>query len=100
MADFCITKVKYSEDGEHIQWVIVREEIPAQRKIGSERKVERAFVADLIRLGKASFQTRVWNSSDSTWDTGANIHLIDNEFLSTDRNSRKRDNLGNLPTFV
>ncbi|WP_158090597.1 DUF3892 domain-containing protein [Pseudomonas sp. B10(2017)] len=98
MADFCITKVKYSADKSHIQELIVREEIPSKSKIGEERRVDRAFVADLIRLGKARFQTRIWNGK--YWTTGADVHLIENEFLTTDRNSRKRDNLENLPTFA
>lgn len=97
MTDFCITKVKYSDNKEHIQWVIVREELVST--IGEERVVPRAFVADLIRKGKATFQTRVWDTSNKHWASGAMVHVIDDEFLSTDRNSRKRDNLGSLPTF-
>lgn len=100
MADFCITKVKYSFGGTHIESVIVREEIPLKGKIGPDRKVDRAFVADLIRLGKASFQTRTWNATKKEWDVGAKVHLIENEFLTTDKNSKKRDNLENLPTFA
>jgi len=100
MTDFCITQVKYSDDGAHIQSLIVREEIPAKGKIGPNRKVDRAFVADLIRLGKVSFQTRTWNADDKAWDVGARVHLVEDQFLTTDRNSRKRDNLENLPTFV
>ncbi|SCW52305.1 MULTISPECIES: DUF3892 domain-containing protein [unclassified Pseudomonas] len=95
MADFCITKVKYSDDGEHIEWVVVREEL--EGKIGSERVVERAFVADLIRRNMASFQTRIFNSTKKQWIKGADIHVVEDEFLSTVRNSTKRDNLGNLP---
>lgn len=97
MADFCITKVKYSDDGEHIEWVVVREELDS--KIGEERMVSRAFIADLIRLGKASFMTRNWDAANKFWATGADVHVVDGQFLSTDRNSRKRDNLGNLPRF-
>lgn len=31
---------------------------------------------------------------------GAQVHCINGEFLRTDRNSEKSDNLGDLPTFV
>lgn len=31
------------------------------------------------------------------WAIGAPIHVVDDEYLSTDRNSSKRDNPGNLP---
>lgn len=97
MADFCITKVKYSDNQEHIEWVVAREELVG--KIGDERVVARAFVADLIRKGKATFQTRVWDQTNKHWAQGAMVHVIEEVFLSTDRNSRKRDNLGSLPTF-
>lgn len=94
MADFCITAVRYS--GEHIDYVKVREE--KATSIGTPRTVERAFVADLIRLNKATFMTRV-ETNDGKWAVGAPIHVVDGEYLSTDRNSSKRDNLGNLPHF-
>jgi len=97
MSDFCITKVRYNADGKHIDYVIVREELPG--KIGNERTVDRAFVADLIRKGKASFQTRVFNSAAQSWSVGAAVHVVDDVYLSTDRNNTKRDNLGNLPAF-
>jgi hypothetical protein len=55
-------------------------------------------VADLIRRGNAAFQTRT-KTADDKWKQGADVHLIDDEYLTTDRNSTKRDNLGNLPEF-
>lgn len=96
MADFCITAVRYNKDQSHIVYVQVREEIPG--KVGSPRTVPRAFVADLIRRGNAAFQTRT-KTADNKWKKGADVHLIDDEFLTTDRNSTKRDNLGSLPEF-
>lgn len=98
MADFCITAVRYSKDRSHIEYVHVREEKQQQKTISSPRIVSRAFVADLIRLNKASFQTRV-EKSDGTWSRGADVHLIDDEYLTTDSNSTTRDNLENLPEF-
>lgn len=55
MADFCITAVRYNTDRSHIEFVQVKEEKPAE--VGLSRTVSRAFVADLIRLGKVTFQT-------------------------------------------
>ncbi|MGX9779183.1 DUF3892 domain-containing protein [Pseudomonas aeruginosa] len=100
MADFCITAVRYNKDQSHIEYVQVREEIKreGQIKIGAARAVPRAFVADLIRRGNAAFQTRT-KTADDKWKVGADVHLIDDEYLTTDRNSIKRDNLGNLPEF-
>lgn len=96
MTDFCITAVRYNKDKSHIEYVKVREE--KETTIGEQRTVARAFVADLIRLDKATFQTRV-QTKDGKWTRGANVHLIDDVYLTTDRNSTERDNLGNLPEF-
>lgn len=96
MTDFCISAVRYDSKNEHIDWVKVHEDRGSS--IGPYRRVPRLFVADLIRLGKATFQTVV-QGSDGKWQDGAHVHVIDNDYLSTDRNSTKRDNLGNLPTF-
>lgn len=100
MADFCITHVRYNKDKTHITYVKVREEIVVDKKIklGPSRTVARGFVADLIRLDKATFQTRVLNDNNQL-ARGAKVHLFDEEYLSTDKNSSKRDNLGNLPEF-
>ncbi|KVR95086.1 MAG: DUF3892 domain-containing protein [Propionivibrio sp.] len=96
MADFCITAVSYNKDRSHIEQVQVREE--KEKTIGAIRTVPRVFVADLIRLGKATFQTRV-KGADDVWKLGAQVHLIEDVYLTTDKNSTKRDNLGNLPEF-
>lgn len=106
MADFCITAVKYNKTREHILRVHVREEKRVvdehgRRKIviGAYRIVSRAFVADLIRLGKATFQTRTKNAHDR-WDVGAEVSVMEKIFLTTEPNGTKRDNLGELPEFV
>lgn len=96
MADFCITAVRYNQDRRHIEYVRVNEEQPG--KIGPDRTVSRAFVADLIRLGKATFQTRT-KTSEGKWRVGAPVHLVEEIYLTTDRNSTKRDNLEHLPEF-
>lgn len=96
MSDFCISAVRYDSNNEHIDWVKVHEHRGSS--IGTARTVHRAFVADLIRLGKATFQTIV-KGSNGNWQNGAPVHVIDEIYLWTDRNSPKRDNLGKLPTF-
>ncbi|QIL45494.1 DUF3892 domain-containing protein [Acidovorax sp. HDW3] len=96
MADFCITAVRYNQDRSHIEYVRVNEEKP--EKIGLNRTVSRAFVADLIRLGKVTFQTRT-KTAEGNWKVGAQVHLIDDVYLTTNKNSTKRDNLENLPEF-
>lgn len=96
MTDFCITAVRYHTTGSHIEYVIVNEEKPGE--IGSNRTVARAFVADLIRMKKATFQTRI-KTADGKFRVGAAVHVIDGEYLTTDPNRTERDNLGSLPRF-
>jgi hypothetical protein len=96
MADFCITAVRYNQDRSHIEFVRVKEEKPGE--IGPNRTVPRAFVADLIRLGKVTFQTRT-ETPEKKWKVGAQVHVIDDVYLTTNKNSTKRDNLENLPEF-
>ncbi|UVL33283.1 hypothetical protein LOY43_20240 [Pseudomonas sp. B21-041] len=96
MADFCITAVKYSNDRKHIEWLVVKEEKPTS--IGLDRIVARAFVADLIRLNKATFQTRT-ATTDGKYKVGAQVHVIDEVYLTTNKNNSKRDNLENFPEF-
>ncbi|MGE6992855.1 DUF3892 domain-containing protein [Pseudomonas sp. NPDC047961] len=97
MTDFCISAVRYNDDRKHIAYVRVHQDL--NNKIGTRRTVERAFVADFVRLEKASFQTITFNATTKKWENGARVHVIEDEFLTTDRNSTKRDNLGNLPEF-
>ena len=96
MADFCITAVRYNQTRSHIEQLHVREEKPTE--IGPSRIVPRIFVADLIRLRKATFQTRI-KGTDDLWKLGAQVHLLEDIYLTTDKNSTTRDNLGNLPEF-
>ncbi|PPS61069.1 DUF3892 domain-containing protein [Pseudomonas sp. BRM28] len=96
MTDFCITRVRYNSDRTHISYVEVSENLP--KKFGTKRTVSRGFVADLIRLKKATFSTWI-EQTDGTWEKGADVHEVEGVYLSTDRNSKKRDNLGNLPEF-
>ncbi|WP_177342877.1 DUF3892 domain-containing protein [Pseudomonas sp. EGD-AK9] len=96
MADFCITAVRYNTGRTHIEYVQVREEKP--KEVGPVRTVSRAFIADLIRLGKASFITRT-PGTNNTLMYGASVQVIDDIYITTDSNNRKRDNLENLPEF-
>lgn len=96
MADFGVIAVRYNSERTHITYVRVAEDLPA--KFGPYRTVDRGFVADLIRMNKATFKTWVKNS-EGKFAPGADIHVLEDQFLSTDRNSKTRDNLGSLPEF-
>ena len=94
MADFCVIGVRYNSERTHITFVRVAEDLPG--KFGTKHTVPRGFVADLIRMNKATFKTWVQNS-EGKWVPGADIHVLEDQYLSTDRNSKVRDNLGSLP---
>lgn len=96
MYDYAITAVRYDSTETHIEAVRVHKDRGSS--IGDAMVCDRAFVADLITNNKATFQTVVRGTS-SAWQNGAHIHVIDDVYLSTDPNGRKKDNLGNLPTF-
>lgn len=100
MVDFCISAVRYNEKREHIDYLKVHERTTSGTNwsFGPYRIVARAFVADLIRLNKASFETIV-QGKDDLWRRGADVHVVDEIYLSTDRNQTKRDNLSNLPEY-
>lgn len=96
MADFFISRIGYSEGEEHIEWLMLREDLGD--KAGGESLVQRSFVADLIRLNLVKFQTLPLNSEGKI-SRGAEVRLYDGKFLTTSANKTERDNLENLPTF-
>ncbi|NTY90447.1 DUF3892 domain-containing protein [Pseudomonas putida] len=91
-ADFYISGIRRDKPGGHIQQVQLI-------KDGTNKRLtsDRAFVADLINLGQTTFQTIFWDKDK--WRFGEHVHTVDGEFLATDRNARKEDNLESLPTF-
>lgn len=97
MADFCITAVRCSDEPRHISVVRVQERT-GQTLSRTVRIVQRGFVSDLIRLEKVPFQTAT-QKRDGSWQSGADVHLVSNTYLATDKNETERDNLGNLPKF-
>ncbi|PBP62584.1 hypothetical protein CCL19_20305 [Pseudomonas syringae] len=96
MADYCISAVRYNTEGTHIEWVKVHKDLGSS--IGGWMRCPRAFIADLISSNKATFQTIVPGDKGG-WKDGSRIHVIDQVYLTTDPNSSKRDNLGNLEKF-
>lgn len=96
MTDFCITRVRYDPTGQRIAFLEVSENLP--NKFGDKYLVPRGFVADLIRMRKATFSTWV-SKPEGGYKLGAQVHIFDETYLATDRNSSKKDNLSSLPTF-
>ena len=85
MTDFYISAVNYDKETQHIAMLKVHEDKGST--VGPARKVPREFVADLIRLNKASFMT-ITKNKDSKWEEGAHVHVMDDTYLSTDKNGR------------
>lgn len=92
MADFFITAIRRNTPSGHIEQVQVIKAGTSKRKTS-----DRAFVADLITLGKTTFQTLF--SVNGEWRRGAYVHVVDGEYLATDRNAKTEDNLESLPNF-
>lgn len=97
--DFWISAVKKGEG--HIQAVKVHSTLMG--KLGPGRIVPREFVADLINAGKATFCTTTFAKTGAhpkgAWFEGAHVHVMDEDFLTTDPNKKLKDNLGQLQEF-
>lgn len=95
MALYYISAVRMDAKNQHIEFVKIIKggKVEAEATINS-----RQFVAELINDKAADFKTITKNSANQ-WVNGADVHVIDNIYLTTDRNSTKRDNLGSLPKF-
>jgi hypothetical protein len=102
MAEYVIIGVSYSDKEEHIEWVRVAREI-ANKRLLDASVVHRSFIVDLLKTNSASFKTAIvtTNNANKTYSyrTGADVHVISNQFLATDSNATKSDNLSNLPRF-
>ena len=96
-ADYCISAVRYNEDDDFIAKVKVHEdkgdtlgtsEIWSRKKVITEIEDDQSFMTVLKNDGK--------------WKKGQNVHIITVDkvkYLRTDSNSKKSDNLENLPEF-
>lgn len=98
-ADFWITGVRKNQD--HIVSVRLRRNFPDH--LGPSRIVPREFIADLINAGKVKFCTATFEKNkdypNGAWFPGADVHVIDGDFITTDANKKTKDNLGELATF-
>ena len=98
MEDFYISAIKMDSNNQHIEFVKIHENLA--KKIGPGTVNSRAFVGELIRKGKAEFKTITYNKEKKSWSVGAKVEVMTDDFITTDPNKTKHDNLGNLPTFI
>lgn len=94
MTLYYISAVRMDASNKHIEYVKI---IKGGKGEADTTINSRQFVAELINDGATKFKTIT--KKDGKRVNGADVHVIDDIFLSTDRNSTKRDNLGSLPKF-
>ncbi len=97
-ADFGISAVRYSSDEAYIDKVKVHED--KDTKIGSGIEKTRKQVIAGMKLGQT--YVTILKDNDGKWKKGQGVHIIvvdDEEFIRTDANKKKSDNLENLPEF-
>jgi len=97
-ADFGISAVRYSSDEAYIDKVKVHED--KDTKIGPGIEKTRKQVIAGMKLGQTYIT--ILKDNDGKWKKGQGVHIIvvdDEEFIRTDANKKKSDNLENLPEF-
>ena len=97
-ADFGISAVRYSSDEAYIDKVKVHEDKDTKMGPGIE-KTRKQVIAGM-KLGQTYIT--ILKGDDAKWKRGQDIHIVvidDEEFIRTDANKRKSDNLENLPEF-
>lgn len=96
-ADYGINAVKYN--GDHTAIVEVKAKPDNGDNFGAEERLKRDAVVKKIK-GGWTFVTIILKNAK--WTKGASVDVIKvggDEFLRTDRNSVKKDNLGELPEY-
>lgn len=98
-ADFVIVGVKY--DDSHSRILIVKRYADLGDKLGTETIERRTEIVDDIKA-KRTHVTAYWDDNGKKWTKGEKVGLFNlggTDFIQTDANGKKKDNLGNLPEF-
>ena len=96
-ADYCITAVRYHEPRTAILEVEIRPDTGTQ--LGATQRVSRAAVVNAIRTG-TTFVTAYMRNGQ--WFRGEDVRIFQihgEEYLRTDRDYTRADNLGSLPQY-
>ena len=97
-ADYAIVGVKYDDD-DHSRIVIVKRRPDLGSKLGKETTKGRTEIVDYIKAGHTHI-TSYWKNDQ--WVKGEDVRVVNLggiDFIRTDRNKTKADNLGELPEF-
>lgn len=98
-ADYLVSKVRYKDTDTKERISHLKVHADEGEKVGPATTWARQDVITKIE-NRYTFCTIY--KSDSKWNKGADIHIIEldgTKFLRTDANRTKKDNLGNLPEF-
>ena len=97
-ADYLISAVRYNDDHTHI--IMVKQRIDKGNEVGSPNEVSRLDVVTNLK-NNYSYMT-IYQSNEDKWKRGEEVRIIkvgNSEFITTDPNETKKDNLGKLPEF-
>lgn len=97
-ADYLISEVSYNNERTHISKVKAHED--KGDSVGPAEECSREAIVKVIKQG-TTFVT-IFKGQNGKWNKGKDVHIIKigtEEFLRTDQNQRKVDNLENLPEF-
>lgn len=96
-ADYLISAVRYNNEKTHI--IMVKQHIDKGDKFSSADEVSRLTVVTNLKNDN-SYMT-IYKDNDN-WKMGEEVRIIqvgNSEFITTDPNETKNDNLGRLPEF-
>lgn len=96
-ADYLISAVRYNTDDTHI--IMVKQHNDKGDKISTSEEVARLTVVNNL---KSDHSYMTIYDDDGKWKKGEEVRIIrvgNSEFITTDPNETKKDNLGKLSTF-
>ena len=97
--DYVITKVRYDDDHSRITHVMRASYANNENKFGSTSRKSRQTIVDSINSGDV-YYTVPPNGDGYTWGDEVDVVEVDGEeFIRTDGNEVKGDNLESLPEF-
>lgn len=97
-ADYCIVAVKYGHDRSSI--VEVKAKPDNGSTLGSEIRVARSQVVSAIGTGTSFVTAYVQGGNYVKGEDVRVVHVGYENFIRTDANARRADNLGNLPEYT
>jgi len=98
-ADYLISAVQYDPEHLHITKVQIREDMGDKVGRGSESSRREEVIANI--KSKKTYTT-IYKGQGNKWEKGEVVRIIvvdGAEYIRTDRNQKRSDNLGDLSEF-